>query len=138
MKLDNKGWGLGALIAGIGVFAIALLVVVIIVNNNLKELGLVKTKPKEVYDYTVLEKKVEEAAVKYTNKINIDNDTSLTITIKKLQNEKYLQDIYDLKNQNRKCSGYVIISKKNNKINYDPYLNCYNYKTFGYSSKFDN
>ena len=139
MKLNNKGWGLGALIAGVGVFAIALLIVVIIVNKNLRELGLVNSNSDDKkYDYTVLEKKVEDSAVKYINKKGIENDTTVTLTIKKLEQEKYLDNIYDLKDKNKKCSGYVIITKKNNNLSYVSYINCYNYKTTGYDSKFDN
>lgn len=137
MKLNNKGWGLGALIAGIGVFAIALLIVVIIVNKNLKELGLMNTNTNDKkYDYTILEKKVEDSAIKYINKKNIENDTTLAVTIKKLEQEKYLKDIKDLKN--KKCSGYVIITKKNNSLSYASYINCDNYKTLGYDKRFDN
>jgi len=137
MKLNNKGWGLGSLIAGVGVFAIALLIVVIIVNKNLKELGLINVNTNDKkYDYTILEKKVEDSAIKYISDKNIENDTTLTLTIKKLQKEDYLKDMKELKN--KKCSGYVVISKKNNNLNYDSYINCNNYKTIGYSSKFDN
>ena len=93
MKLNNKGWGLGTLIAGIGVFAIALLIVVIIVNNNLKELGLINTSVNDKkYDYSIIEKKVENSAVEYIKKNNIDNDITLTLSIKKLQKENYLKD----------------------------------------------
>lgn len=137
MKLNNKGWGLGTLIAGIGVFAIALLIVVIIVNNNLKELGLINTSVNDKkYNYSIIEKKVENSAVEYIKKNNIDNDITLTLSIKKLQKENYLKDSKELKN--KKCSGYVIISKKNNNTNYKAYLNCFNYKTIGYDNKYDN
>ena len=38
IKLNNRGWGLGSIIAGIGVFALALLIVVILVHNGVQEL----------------------------------------------------------------------------------------------------
>ena len=137
MKLNNKGWGLGTLIAGVGVFAIALLIVVIIVNKNLKELGLMNDNINDKkYDYTILEKKVEDSAIKYIDKKNIEEDTTLTITIKKLEQEKYLKEIKELKS--KKCSGYVVVTNKNNDLNYDSYLKCNNYITLGYDKRFDN
>ena len=137
MKLNNKGWGLGTLIAGVGVFAIALLIVVIIVNKNLKELGLMNDNINDKkYDYTILEKKVEDSAIKYIDKKNIEEDTTLTITIKKLEQEKYLKEMKELKS--KKCSGYVVVTNKNNDLNYDSYLKCNNYITLGYDKRFDN
>lgn len=147
-KLNNRGWGMGTFIAGIGVFAIALLVIVILVHNGAQILepnhdvdsSLNPKYDETIYDYTKLENKVIKSANEYaTDKYSesLDDDTLITVTLKKLQKENYLDNIYDLKNTNSKCSGYVSFYKKNNIFNFEPYINCKNYKTKGYEGKFD-
>lgn len=146
LKLNNRGWGLSSIIAGIGVFAVALLIVVVLVNNSIKELSPDYDKNNEYidedkYDYSVLEDKIVLAAEGYANKKDsqdFDEDTLITVTIKKLQKENLLDPIYDLKNNNKKCSGYVTFSKKNNRFKFEPYLKCgNNYQTKGYERRFD-
>lgn len=147
-KLNNKGWGMGTFIIGIGVFAIALLVVVILVHNGAKVLEPKNKGNNDLnneydnieYDYTELEDKVVEAADKYVVQKygeNFDEDTLITVTVKKLQKENFLDNIYDLKNNSKKCSGYVTFYKKNNKFYFEPYINCKNYQTKGYEERFD-
>ncbi len=145
-KINNKGWGLGALIAGIGVFALSLLVIAILVHNGAQVLEPTYNGNNDLdseynnYDYTILENKVSDAADRYVSKKyseNIDEDTLITVTVKKLQKEDFLDNVYDLKDTYKKCSGYVTFYKKNNKYYYEPYINCKNYKTNGYNERFD-
>lgn len=145
-KLNNRGWGLGALIAGIGVFALALLIVAILVHNGAQVLEPDYNGNNDLnseynnYDYTTLEDKVSYAADMYVSKKyseNIEEDTLVTVTLKKLQKEDFIDNIYDLKDTYKKCSGYVTFYKKNGKYNYEPYINCKNYKTNGYNERYD-
>lgn len=145
-KINNKGWGLGALIAGIGVFALSLLVIAILVHNGAQVLEPTYNGNNDLnieynnYDYTVLENQVSDAADRYVSKKyseNIDEDTLITVTVKKLQNEGFLDEINDLKDNYKNCSGYVSFYKKNNKYYYEPYINCKNYKTTGYNERYD-
>lgn len=144
-KLNNKGWGLGTFIVGIGVFAICLLIVVILVHNGAQVLEPNYNPNNELnseydYNYSKLEDKVIIATKNYVNdKYNniVDDDTLMTLTIKKLQKDNYLDTLYDLKNTNKKCSGYITFYKKDNQINYQPYINCKNYKTYGYEERYD-
>lgn len=145
-KLNNRGWGLGALIAGIGVFALSLLIIAILVHNGAQVLEPSYNGNNDLnseynnYDYTTLEDKVSYAADMYVSKKyneNVEEDTLVTVTLKKLQKEDFLDNIYDLKDTHKKCSGYVTFYKKNNKYYYEPYINCKNYKTNGYNERFD-
>lgn len=155
LKLNNRGWGLGSIIAGIGVFAIALLIVVILVHNGVKELEPNYDKNSDLdneynennnshnqqYDYRALENKIVVAAKEYANQKysdDFDEDTLVTVTVKKLQKENLLDSIYDLKDKRKNCSGYVSFSKKNSKFNFQPFLKCnQNYETDGYEERFD-
>ena len=145
-KLNNRGWGLGALIAGIGVFALSLLIIAILVHNGAQVLEPTYNGNNDLnneynnYDYTTLEDKVSYAADMYVSKKyneNVEEDTLVTVTLKKLQKEDFLDNIYDLKDTHKKCSGYVTFYKKNGKYNYEPYINCKNYKTNGYNERYD-
>lgn len=145
-KLNNRGWGLGALIAGIGVFALSLLIIAILVHNGAQVLEPTYNGNNDLkseynnYDYTTLEDKVSYAADMYVSKKysdNVEEDTLVTVTLKKLQKEDFIDNIYDLKDTHKKCSGYVTFYKKNGKYNYEPYINCKNYKTNGYNERYD-
>lgn len=154
LELNNRGWGLGSIIAGIGVFALALLIVVVLVHNGVQELepGYDQNsdlngeydegnKEQQDYDYSALENKVINAAREYANQKyndNFDEDTLVTVTLKKLEKENLLDSIYDLKDKRKKCSGYISFSKKNNKFDFQPFLKCgKNYETEGYEERFD-
>lgn len=145
-KLNNRGWGLGALIAGIGVFALALLIVAILVHSGAQVLEPNYNVNEEIedeyndYNYTTLENEVSDAADIYVSEKyseNIEEGTLVTVTIKKLQKEDFLDNIYDLKDTHKKCSGYVTFYQKDNKYYYEPYINCKNYVTNGYNERFD-
>ena len=98
LELNNRGWGLGSIIAGIGVFALALLIVVVLVHNGVQELepGYDQNsdlngeydegnKEQQDYDYSALENKVINAAREYANQKyndNFDEDTLVTVTLK--------------------------------------------------------
>lgn len=152
IKLNNRGWGLRVFILGLGIFAIALLIVVMLVHNKVQFLEpkhkwnedlyneYNKTPEKENESYSTLENKVVAAARKYANdKYNVDfeDNTTITVTVKKLQKEKLLDSVKDLKNTNKKCSGYVTFYKKSNNFYFSPYINCKNYKTKGYEERLD-
>ena len=127
MKLNNEGWGLSVLLAFIGVFFVAILLVSYIsnkyglgpndttnpINNSLLE------------TYKGYETEVKSAAIRYQEEhySNIQNDDSFYVNITKLDiSNKILNS----------CTGYAKFGRSNNIYYYEPYLSCGNYKTSGY------
>lgn len=116
--LNNRGWGLQAMMVCILVLMLCL-VVISMLSNKLND-----TFNRE---YVELENKVVEVVKKYEadNNINLE-----VVTIEELIDSNYLED-YSVNGS--KCSGYV---RKD--INYKAYIKCDNYTTVGYSSDYDN
>lgn len=143
MKLNNRGWGLQAMLLGVLVLMIALIIVAILVNQIGKTLGI-ESNPKEPtgvetkLTYTDLENKAIEGAKKYHDKYYSDmqEKEKITVTLKTLKNHSMLDSIVDIKD-NEDCTGYVIFTLQNEKIDYYPYLKCSNYTTKGYLDYLD-
>ena len=131
IKLNNRGWGLQAMMVCILILMIALVIVAVIVEKNFKNL----INPINNESYASLEEKVVDAA-KIFHKNNYQNlDDDEVISIKALKRNDLLDDIKDIKD-NKSCSGYVVI-RKDDKLNYKAYIKCSNYTTKGYSSNLD-
>ena len=87
----------------------------------------------DIKAYRGYEKDIIESAQIYMeiNKPTLDVGESLQININKLIKEKFLntkevgEDI---------CDGYVIITKKYDKIDYSSYIKCEEYTTDGYKN----
>lgn len=143
MKLNNRGWGLQAMLLCVLVLMIALVIVAILVNQLGKVLGI-ETNTKEPtptetkLTYTDLENKSIEGAKKYQDKYYRDmlDREKITVTLKTLKNQNMVEDILDIKDQTT-CTGYVIFTLQNDKIDYFPYLKCSNYTTKGYLDYLD-
>jgi hypothetical protein len=137
MKLNNHGWGLQMMMVFVLILMICLVIVAALIDKNFKYLED-ETVKSTTFDYSKLEKQVVEATQKYIDnkKIQLDNDDTYTITIKKLQNENLLDEIKD---DSKKCTGYSVVENISGKLIYNAYINCgSNYKTKNYSSNFDN
>lgn len=141
MKLDNKGWGMALFIFFIALFVVALAVSVILLKDNFEgywpETENSNTKP-SLGSYT----KIEDSMVVSAKKYVADNHQSLVvgdkfrITLYQMQQKKLIGIIYDVKNSNLECDGYVQFSKTETTEKYEPYLKCgSNYKTDGYISE---
>lgn len=162
-KLNNKGWGLGAMIAFLGVFILAILIIVIqsnrlgIAGGQVSKPIPTKTpnvtstptpsikptskpdataKPKPTYNYAELENLVEKSSVKYQEKYypKLVKEDSVYVTVKKLLEEKYLADLIDT--DGNFCTGYVKISNMET-IKYKAFIKCGTYQTEGYLDYLD-
>lgn len=133
MKLNNKGWGLSVLLAFIGVFFVAIILISYLSNKyGYGPTNTSSTNPTNtlVEKYRGYETEVKEAAVKYQEEHypNIDNGDQFYINISKLNIGSYIKS---------SCTGYVKYGKTNDLFYYDPYLKCGDYETNGYISDFD-
>lgn len=155
MYLNNKGWGLQELMVGLGILFFSLLLIVILINKNFKELENTLNQNKtesesnqnrivedETYDsYKEIENKMITAAKEYNNDVYgsaLQEGDNLTVTVKSLVRAHYLDNITDIKDDNITCSGYVTFIKKGVNVTYSPYLKCDNkYKTKGYLERLD-
>lgn len=151
-KLDNKGWGLQAMLACVLVLMIALVIISVMVNKTFEDLLPSPQNPSssestkddvnnedKKLTYIDMENLVIAAAKKYQKKYYSDmlDGEKISVTITMLKNEKMLLDnIKDVKDD-EVCSGYAIFKLKNGNINYSAYLNCSNYKTDGYNEIYD-
>lgn len=128
MKLNNRGWGLQAMMVFVLILMICLVIVAALIDKNFN--GLVKEN--NSFDYGKLENELVDAAKKYvSNKnINLEYGESHTVSLEKLQSEKLIGDIRD---DYSKCKGYVTLSNHGS-LSYKSYIKCgSNYKTKGYS-----
>lgn len=81
--------------------------------------------------YEELENKIEEATKKYVDQkfLYPEKGDTLKITFQELRDN----DVIDSLNiEEEECNGYVIVSKKEEVYQYDPYIKCANYKTKKY------
>ena len=155
MKLNNRGWGLQAMLAGVLVLMIALVIISVLVNktlssitnpiNNNHENNKVENekddKPTSYYKtYDEIENDIILATKKYQKEYYSDilDGEKISVTLKNLQAEKLIGTIYDIKDNNIVCSGYAIFINDNNKITYSAYIKCGdNYETIGYQYFYD-
>lgn len=158
MKLDNKGWGLQELLVGIGILLFFLLLIVSLINQNFKRLSEtmgnnhnssveqkrpVQNEEKEegYTSYKEIENAMKKAAREYNATIygeDLQEGDNITVTLKSLIRDKYMEPVYDIKNSKVTCSGYVTFIKERNKVTYSPYLKCGSrYTTKGYLERLD-
>lgn len=139
--MKKNGFGIVAMLALICVFAICLCISAFFYQRiSKRNSGIVIEEPhvqrkdykpstmNSMYDYSILEKRLSEAAKKYVADNNLDKSLSLIIPAKDLSS-KYLADFNDLADEKKSCSGYIIV--KENK--FTPYIWCKgSYATEGY------
>lgn len=92
----------------------------------------------KVSTYTDMEVSLKNAAMKYASSNNSllpkDEATLKKINLDTLINEKKINQLYAIDDENVACTGYVTIVKKNNSYVYTPYIKCgkyYETKTLG-------
>ncbi len=92
---------------------------------------ITKTVGKNVKDYPSMEDRLSEVAKSYAEKNNDflpkTEGTLKKISLDTLVNEKKLKQLYALEDENVACTGYVTITKKDDKYIYRPYIKCGNY-----------
>jgi len=140
--MKRNGWGLRTELFIILFFLMCLVIAIIglnkmglidgansIINDN------VKTNTDETY--MLLEQRLVVSAKDYVNYYyggEYIND-SITVRYSSLYYNNYIEKITD--NNNRDCSGYVIVKKVDSNLIYSPYLKCPGYRTSGYESSKD-
>ena len=91
--------------------------------------------------YKEIETAMITAAQQYQEKIygeTLLEGDKISVTVKSLVNNSYLNKITDPNDEKIECSGYVTFIKENSKINYDAYLKCGDkYTTEGYLERLD-
>lgn len=144
MKLNNRGWGLQAMLAGVLVLMIALVIIAVLVNKTFGDI-MPSVNDENNYDnvnqdielkYSELEDKVLEAAKTYQKRYynDISDGEIITVSIKKLQERGLINNITDIKDPNISCIGYATF-KKQDDIIYNAYIKCgSNYQTVGYQN----
>ena len=84
---------------------------------------------------------MKKAAREYNEAIygdELQEDDNITVTVKSLIRDKYIEPIHDIKDSKITCSGYVTFIKERNKVTYSPYLKCGSrYTTKGYLERLD-
>lgn len=138
MKLNNRGWGLQAMLLCVLALMIALVIVAVLVNQLGEVLGIAKKPIESNITYVDLENRVVEGAKKYhdTYYSNMQEKEKITVTLKTLKNKKMIEDILDVKD-NKPCTGYALFTLQNGKTSYHAYLKCSNYTTKGYLNDLD-
>lgn len=154
-KLDNRGWGFSTFVAFIGVFVLAIILIVIgaskmgIGSKNSLPIDVPVTIPsptpssppassednyqEQLSEYSDQIKEVAAMVVEdYEN--NWDGQ-QLVYTVSDFIQANYLNK---LEIDGNICSGYVIVSRVDSKLNYQVYLHCGSlYTTDGYQVDFD-
>lgn len=158
MKLDNRGWGLQELLVGIGILLFFLLLMVSLINQNFRRLSEtmgnnsgnnsteqkrpIKEDEKEEYtSYKDIETAMKKATREYNGDIygeELQEGDHITVTLKSLIRDQYMEPVYDIKDAKVACSGYVTFIKERNNVTYSPYLKCGSrYMTKGYLERLD-
>lgn len=132
----KNGWGLSTMIVFCGVIGVCLIFSIVMYKTNVeKEIDTSSNENYNIVNKTYLG--LEEDVALLSKEYFESNDKDI-VTIKKLVKLGYMESVYDLKDASLKCSGYVKVSKVNNKNNYQTYLKCgSNYETTGYMENLD-
>lgn len=146
MKLNKRGWGL---VAEIIIILIAVILLVYAIYG-LNQLGLIRNmdealpgiKPDliisgETTNYYEVENSIIEASKQYVSD-RYSNDfvgDKLVIRVNHLIKNSYLSTIRD--ENNKECSGYVMVIKNETDVSYTPYLKCNSYQSDGYEEEYD-
>lgn len=136
--MNKNGWGLRMELVIILLFVICLLIATI----GLSKFGLLRgegqieyygTDERDTFAYSILEKKIENAAINYyNNKYTSGTNDTVIISTKTLKATGYLSELYD--GNNRKCTGYAKILKNGVCLSY---LKCSRYRTSGYENDYE-
>ena len=165
-KLNNRGWGLQAMMICVLVLMIALVIIAVLIQKTFGDMLNINGEPSTSINsnknntdkndnkndnkndknekptkltYSDLENKVTSAAKKYQkeNYDDILDGEQISVTVKTLKREKLLEDIKDAQDSKTSCTGYALFKRKNDEITYKAYIKCNNYTTDGYMEYLD-
>ena len=124
--MNKNGWGLRKELAFIVMFLVCLLMAA----YGLNTLGLVDKNASS--KYRSLENKLTEAALDYYNDKYTSNGDTVIIKYSTLYNNGYIGKLKD--SNGHECSGYTKITSSRSGVSY---INCFTYKTEGYSKSYE-
>ena len=125
--MNKKGLTLIELIAVIAILVIILLISFPIVIES------IKSNRNKLY--IEQENKLVEVSEEYlSDNYNENTGSEIIITKDQLINGGYIEEIYDLKNTESICNGYVSVTNYNTTPIYKAYISCEGYVTTGYDS----
>ena len=127
--MDHKGFTLNELLLYLGVIGFALILSTVLFQENFKRLEDTM-KPNEsfrqdvTYTYEDMEEDLMAAATKYMMQKYQSNNmpNAEKIEMETLNNAGLFIKIYDPRDLNQKCDGYVQFEKKDRAYSYNPYI----------------
>lgn len=129
--MNNEGWSLNTLLAGLGVLTFALVFSIVLYDAKIREVGerFAKSNSKEqdtVYSYIDMEKDLVSASKNYLKEEYGKHvpEGSIRISMDTLVDEGFYDGVYDPKDKKQKCTGYVRIEVEEHHSSYYPYLKC--------------
>lgn len=160
--MNNRGWGLQAMILWCAVLGLLLIFATIAINGTINNLygnngnrnsngsSVIKKEDQEENkeeekeennnedskEYLDFLDDMVDASKKYIND-HYNNDYAnadhLKLSTKMLINNDYMTRIVDPNNKSLECVGYIAVEYVNNELIYEPYLKCGdNYETEGF------
>ncbi|MBP3766395.1 MAG: hypothetical protein J6G98_04375 [Bacilli bacterium] len=160
--MNNKGFTLQDLLFFISFFLIILVICVIVIDRNfmninsevddikhvsevkkLENVEIIEDKNKEeskednkkITGYDILLEKMVSTAKVYVTTNYTGKTDRIIIKTSKLVSDEYMEDLYDPKDKENKCIGYIVYDGNNT---YSPYLRCgENYKSENYDESFE-
>ena len=126
MKLNNKGWGTMEMFLLTGGLLIALLVAIFFISKLYGSFNNTISNK----NYFELETKLESSAKEYVRDNNIQIDGEFRVSYETLKENNKIDNLYD--DNNKSCTGYVIVTRVNNINNYKGYISCPNYISNNY------
>ncbi|MDD3341427.1 MAG: hypothetical protein PHN72_04495 [Bacilli bacterium] len=136
--MNNKGWSLNELLAGLGVLTFCLVFSVILFQSKFNHKKKNMNETLMMYTYESIEASMVSSTQSYIEKKYSNNfpDEEMKITIDVLRKKEHFSKYKDPKDGAIICDGYVIVEKENWAVTYHPYVKCGdNYETTGYKAK---
>lgn len=124
MKLNKNGWGIQEMMIIVVVLMLVLVFVSMMINTKFK--GVSSSS------HIKIENEIASASKKYYEKhqLNLKLNDKYKVNLKTLMDENLLDEVTY---KGISCSGYGLITNKNNKIEYSSFIKCgTKYKTKGY------
>lgn len=133
--MNNQGWSLNTLLAGLGVLTFALVFSVVLYDVKIKDAGKeleidsTQEEKKVKYTYTDMEKDLVSASKDYLKEEYGKHipEGSMRISLETLTQEGFYEIPHDPVYPAQKCTGHVTVEVEKNHISYQPYLKCGKY-----------
>lgn len=134
--MNNSGWSLNSLLAGLGILTFALVFAVILYDAKIRDLSerfsdtsIMEKNIEKTYSYKDIEEDLVEASKTYVKEEYGRHipEGSMRITMDTLIERGLYKQAYDPKDKGQKCLGYVIVDIEDATSKYSPYIKCGKY-----------